>query len=176
MSFAMIGDEMNHRSSAAIALILVIPVGVAGQDRLKTMAGYDAAQRVVREAPSAIKGAVTGVTWIDQGRAFEYDSDGKRYRYEIARGPCRGSRGPGGRRRRPCWPRPRLEFGGAGPRAAVSTRRCRQTGRLKAFYADRNVWISDADDRDAHTRSPPDGSVAGRIKYGNREAGSTARS
>jgi dipeptidyl-peptidase-4 len=164
MSLAKIEDEMNHRSSAAIALMLVIPVAIAGQDRLKTMAGYDAAQRVVREAPSAITGAITGVAWIDEGRAFEYDWDGKRYRYEIARGraaevevPAGGDAGRGGRGR------------GSNSAAPDRGRQFSSTlspdGKLKAFYTDRNVWISDADDRDAHAVTT-DGSVAGRIKYG----------
>src|ERR1700730_7474595 len=155
---------MNHRSSAAIALILAIPVVIAGQDRLKTMAGYDAAQRIVREAPSAITGAITGIDWIEEGRAFEYDKDGKRYRFEIALGRAAAvevqAGGDAGR------------SGGGRGSSAPAPDRGRQfnstlspDGKLKAFYSDRNVWISDAADRDAHAVTT-DGSVAGRIKYG----------
>ena len=164
MSFAKIGDEMTHRSSAAIALFLVIPAAIAGQDRLKTMAGYDAAQRVVRDAPSAITGAITGVAWIDEGRAFEYDQDGKRYRYDVARGRAAAveiaSGGDAGRSGR-----------GRGSTTAAPDRgrqfdsTLSPDRRLKAFYTDRNVWVSDADDRDAHAVTT-DGSVTGRIKYG----------
>ena len=39
-------------------------------------------------------------------------------------------------------------------------------GRLKAYYKDRNVWISGADERDARAITT-DGSASGRIKYGS---------
>src|SRR5882757_9603977 len=87
---------MTHRSSAAIALLLAIPAAIAAQDRLKTMAGYDAAQRVGRDAPSAITGAITGVAWMDEGRAFEYDQDGKHYRYDVSRGRAAEIENPSG--------------------------------------------------------------------------------
>jgi dipeptidyl-peptidase-4 len=153
---------MTHRSSAAIALFLVIPVAIAGQDRLKTMAGYDAAQRLARDAPSAITGAITGVAWIDNARAFEYDQDGKRYRYDVSRGRsaeievASGSdAGRGGRGSNTAAPDRGRQFN-----STLSPDRT-----LKAFYTDRNVWISDADDRDAHAVTT-DGSVTGRVKYG----------
>src|SRR5580765_8512915 len=77
---------MTHKNSAVLALVLLGTAVLAGQDRLKTMPGYDAAQRVARDAPSAVTGAITGVVWIDQGRAFEYQRDGKRYRYDLSSG------------------------------------------------------------------------------------------
>ena len=63
----------------------MVPLALTAQDRLKTMPGYDAAQRMARDAPAAVTGAVTGVTWIEGGRAFEYDRGGKRYRYDLSR-------------------------------------------------------------------------------------------
>jgi dipeptidyl-peptidase-4 len=152
---------MTHRSSAAIALFLAIPAAIAGQDRLKTMAGYDAARRVERDAPAAITGAITGVAWIDEGGAFEYDRNGKRYRYDVSRGRVAEIEAP---------------TGGDAGRGRGSNTAAPDRGRqfnstqspdrtLKAFYTDRNVWISDADDRDAHAVTT-DGSVTGRVKYG----------
>jgi dipeptidyl-peptidase-4 len=155
---------MTHRSSAAIALLLAIPAAILAQDRLKTMAGYDAAQRMARDAPSAITGAITGVAWMDEGRAFEYDQDGKHYRYEVSRRaaveiaitPGRdGGRDGRGRGANLAAPDRGRQFN-----STLSPDR-----KLKAYYTDRNVWISDADDRDARAVTT-DGSVAGRIKYG----------
>src|SRR4051812_33066317 len=77
---------MNRRSSAALVALVVVPTLLDAQDRLKTLPGYDAVQRVAREAPAAVTGAVTGVAWVDDGRAFEYDQDGKHYRFELGRG------------------------------------------------------------------------------------------
>ena len=151
---------MTYRSSTAIALLLVIPPAILAQDRLKTMAGYDAAQRIARDAPSAITGAITGVAWIDEGRAFEYDQDGKHYRYEVSRraadvANASGDGGRGGRGR------------GSDLAAPDRGRQFNSTlspdRKLKAYYTERNVWIGDAEDRDAHAVTT-DGSVAGRIK------------
>src|SRR5882672_10156130 len=78
-------EMLNRLSMAALAAALTVPLALTAQDRLKTMPGYDAAQRMAREAPAAVSGAVTGVTWIEGGRAFEYDRGGKRYRYDLSR-------------------------------------------------------------------------------------------
>ena len=128
------------------------------------MPGYDAAQRVARDAPAAVTGAITGVVWVDSGRAFEYDRDGKRYRYDVASGRDLGCRRLDRRRFRPRRSRPRLEQA-APDRGRQFDSTLSPDGTLKAFYKDRNVWISSADDRDARAITT-DGSVAGRIKYG----------
>jgi dipeptidyl-peptidase-4 len=154
---------MKYKNSAVLALALLGTAVLAGQDRLKTMPGYDAAQRVARDAPSAVTGAITGVVWIDQGHAFEYERDGKRYRYDVASGNTSNAEastgGDSGRGARGRGSMPAPDRG----RQADSTLSPDRT--LKAFYRDRNVWISSADDRDARAVST-DGSVAGRVKYG----------
>src|SRR3954467_12382264 len=87
---------MTRRAIAACALVAAATVSMAAQDRLKTMPGYDAAQRIARDAPAAVAGAATGVTWIDAG-AFEYDQDGRRFRFDVATGrPARIDAGLGG--------------------------------------------------------------------------------
>ena len=93
-----------NRISAALAAVVVLSYALSAQERLKNAAGYEAAQRVAREG-SAITGTVTGVAWIDDGRAFEYDRDGKHYRFDVgtgraaaidARSPEPAERGRGG--------------------------------------------------------------------------------
>jgi dipeptidyl-peptidase-4 len=151
-------------SLGALAALLIFPLAIAAQDRLKTMTGYEAAQRMARDAPAAVTGAVIGATWVDEGRAVEYQKDGKRYRYdvssrratEIDAAPAEDS-GRGGRGRAPVTGTP--DRG----RQFDSTKS--PDGTLKAFYKDRNVWLSSADDKDARAITT-DGSVAGRIKYG----------
>ena len=156
---------MTHRTSAvALTALLIVPAAIAAQDRLKTMPGYDAAQRVARDVPAAITGGVNGVTWIGPGRAFDYDRDGKRYRYDVSRGraseidaPSTDDSGRGGRGRPP--------IEGAPDRGRQFERANSPDGTLQAFYRDRNVWISAADDSDARAITT-DGSLSGRIKYG----------
>jgi len=138
----------------------MLPIAIAAQERLKSMSGHDAAQRVARDAPGAVTGVVTAVTWDADGRTFEYDQDGKRYRYELASGraseldrtaPASGGRGRAGN-------------AGAPERGRQFESTTSPDGKLRAFYKDRNVWIG-ASDTDARAVTS-DGSVAGRIKYG----------
>src|SRR5215510_1565777 len=71
-------SPMSFRNpSAAVALVALASVPLLGQDRLKTMAGYERAQRLARESPTGIRDGNIGVTWLDD-TAFEYSRDGKR--------------------------------------------------------------------------------------------------
>ncbi len=156
-------DQMTHRSSAvAAALVLLLPSTLGAQNRLKTMPGYDAAQRVAREAPGAITGGLSGITWVDGGRAVEYDRDGTRYRLDAVRGDTSAIGAA---------PANDAGRGGGGSVAAIPERgrqfesTLSPDGRLKAFSKDRNVWVSDEHDRDARAITT-DGSAGGRIKYG----------
>jgi len=152
----------NRLSMAGLMVALMVPLALTAQDRLKTMPGYDAAQRMARDAPAAVTGAVTGVTWIEGGRAFEYDRGGTRYRYDLSReratpvdaspDAVRAGRGRGSN-------------GGGADRGRQFESTSSPDGSLKAFYKDRNVWISAADDRDVRAITT-DGSVSGRVKYG----------
>src|SRR4029079_18105875 len=70
----------------AAVLLLVWPTGQGfSQSRLKSMPGYEHYQRMSRERTNAVKLGTLGITWQDGGKAFEYQKDGKTYRYEIAR-------------------------------------------------------------------------------------------
>ncbi len=146
------------------ALLAALALPLAAQDRLKTMTGYEAAQRVTREGPTAITGAVGNVTWVDEGRAFEYARDGKRFRYDVSRrsaseivDPPTGDAGRGGRGQ---------GVNAGGPdRGRQFESAPSPDGSRKAFYKDRNVWLSAADESDPRAITT-DGSVANRIKYG----------
>src|SRR5262245_62062659 len=62
----------------------MLPVTMRGQDRLKTMPGYQQGQKARREAPGAVKLGWLGVTWNADSGSFEYTLDGKRFRYDVA--------------------------------------------------------------------------------------------
>jgi len=98
MSFAKIGGDDPHKLGHNRDRF-VIPAAIAGQDRLKTMAGYEAAQRVMRRA-GAITGAISGVAWMTRGRAFE-SIGRKRYHYDLSRGRDEEVGAASARRRRP---------------------------------------------------------------------------
>ena len=166
---------MKHRLPSVVRLALpaaplavalgLLQVSTAAQDRLKTMPGYQQYQKMLQEIPGAVKLGSLGVTWSPDGKSFDYSNDGKRYRFDVStahRGRDRHRRGTSRTR-------------GAGRRArrrrrhrsaeGNSIRRRSPDGRHKAFYRDRNLWVSDATGA-SEVAITTDGSEKDRIKYG----------
>jgi dipeptidyl-peptidase 4 len=145
---------------AALIACAALAAAASAQDRLKTMPGYEQYQRMSKEMTGAVKPGALSVTWKD-ARTVDYAKDGRLYRFDVATrttsevGPApegQGSvRGRGGM--------PMVERG----RQAAST--TSPDGRMKAFYRDRNLWLSAADDSGA-VQLTTDGSEKDRIKYG----------
>ena len=158
---------MKHRITATFVragLGLTLAAGVfhataGAQDRLKTMPGYEQYQKMTRELPGAVKTGALGVTWKD-GRTFDYVRDAKLYRYdvttkfatEIGLAPALAASGRGGR-------------GGGIERGRQAASADSPDRKLKAFYRDRNLWMSDAAGG-GETPITTDGSEKDRIKYG----------
>jgi dipeptidyl-peptidase 4 len=153
-------------------VLLLLPLTLAAaQDRLKTMSGYEQAQRMAREAPTAIAGGALLPTWADGSKTFEYDRDGRRYRYDVATLQATETGSAGLPAEAHIGQEAQAKGGGAGG-AATALERGRQfesatspDGALKAFYHDHNVWLSAADGTGARAITTA-GSAAGRIKYG----------
>ena len=154
------------RAGAALVLAAgLLNTTPSAQDRLKTMPGYDRYQRISAQVTGAVRSGAINGTWSPDSRTFEYALDGKRYSFDVAAriatvsgdapdvaGAGRGARG--GR-------------GGAGGvergRQAASAES--PDGARKAFYRDRNLWISDASGG-TESAITTDGSEQDRIKYG----------
>ena len=166
---------MKHRLPSVVRLALpaaplavtlgLLQVSTAAQDRLKTMPGYQQYQKMAQAIPGAVRLGSVGVNWSPDGKSFEYFNDGKRYRFDVATrtatetGIAEAPAGRGGR-------------GGGGRGAAGAPERGRQfdsapspDGRQKAFYRDRNLWVSDASGG-SEVAVTTDGSERDRIKYG----------
>jgi dipeptidyl-peptidase 4 len=158
-----IGIIINKSSRVALIIALGIsPLTSRAQDRLKTMPGYDRYQRVSKEIPGSVKLGALIVKWQDDGKAFDYYKDGKTYRYDIAtRATTEAGAAPA-----------EAEGGRMGRRRAGGPERGRQYStsespdkKLKAFYRDRNLWMSDASGA-GETPITTDGSEKARTKYG----------
>ncbi len=153
------------RTLVRAVVVLLFAAGalslVSAQDRLRTMPGYAQYQKMAKEIPGAVRGGALTVAWKDIA-TFEYVREGKQYRYNVAtraatqigdapdaggRGRGRGGRGGGPERGR--------QFD-----AAESP-----NGKLRAFYRDRNLWLSDVGGAN-EVQVTTDGSAAERIKYG----------
>ena len=155
----------------ALLAVALFSIVLSAQDRLKTMPGYEQAQKTARELPTAVKMGSLPITWSGDSKTFEYAKDGKLYRFDVATrqateigdAPEPAGRGRGGRGQAP----PAQGRGGQGApergRQVVSA--TSPDGTLKAFYRDRNLYLSDADG--GHEKAlTNDGSDTARIKYG----------
>jgi dipeptidyl-peptidase-4 len=147
---------MKIQFRLVLFLILASTLPITAQDRLKTMPGYDQYQRLSEEIPGSVKLGNLSVTWKD-GSTFEYNKDGKQYRFdikslkadEIGAAPVRR----GGPR-------------GAGPdRGRQYDSATSPDGKLKAFYRDRNLWLSKTDGS-GEIAITTDGSEKTRVKNG----------
>jgi dipeptidyl-peptidase-4 len=160
-----------HRSLiAALVTILgfsgISPVTTSAQDRLKTMPGYDQYQKMNREIPGSVKLGSLSVVWKDGGQAFEYRKDGKAYRHTIATrttaevAPTEANNPPPpgafGARRQAGGPVRGRQFDSA----------TSPDSKLKAFYRDRNLWLSNADGS-GEIAVTTEGNEKARTKYGS---------
>ena len=83
-------DDLRIRAAflragvAAVLALLLVPACSSAQDRIKTMPGYDQYQRMAGQMQGAFRSGALNVTWLDDGTAFDYQRDGRRYRYTVA--------------------------------------------------------------------------------------------
>ncbi len=150
---------------AAGFALLVAACPSHAQDRLPSMPGYERWVEMRGKLQDTVKRAALPVTWSEDGKSFDYSWDGKSYRYDLQ---TRKASVTGTAPAAPVQAQPgRRRGGGPSPQA-----RGRQTSSasspdrsLRAFYRDRNLWISKPDGSDENAVTT-DGSEKNRIKYG----------
>src|SRR5436190_13670909 len=148
----------------AVALMVLSACSTFAQDRLKTMPGGARYERVTRGMTNLFVSGALSVTWTNDGKAFEYSRDGKRWRYDIAAGAATelGARTNSSlsRTNRRSGDSPRPERG----RQYTSMRS--PDGKFTALFRDQNVWLR-ADKETNRTQITTEGSVERRIKLGS---------
>jgi len=141
------------------------------QDRFKTMPGAERFQRLSRESTNAVKLGSLSVTWKDEGKSFEYQKDGKRFRYDIANriavelGPVRTNSPPRDSQAKPGQERRDAGRAGKPARGRQFASATSPDGKYKAFSRDRNLWLSNTIGSN-EVALTTDGSEKARIKYG----------
>jgi len=146
----------------ALLLALALPAAVRAQDRLRTYPGYDQFARMQPQIASAVVSGALNVSWSDDGESFEYSHDGKRWRYSVAtrkatEAPAAAAQGQGQGRR---------GFGARPARGRQFTEATSPDSSLKAFYRDRNLWLSNVDGSN-ELAITTEGSEQARTKYGS---------
>ena len=132
------------------------------QDRLRAMPEYARYRKLSAEIFGSVTSAAIRPVWVDSGKAFEYEFGGQRYRYDIAK---RAATPSGAVDAAAEMAARRARFIGGPDRGRQFESALSPDGKRKAFYRDRNMWLSDASGS-GEIALTTDGSVANRIKNG----------
>jgi dipeptidyl-peptidase 4 len=144
-------------SATLLLLSALLSIPAQGQERIKSMPGYEQFEQMRTQLRGAFTSGALDVDWSEDSSTFEYVYTGKKYRYDVDR-------------------RQATEIGDADPETGRRRRRGPARGRqfdnsvspdgaLRAFYRDRNVWISKADSTE-ELQLTTDGGEETRIKNG----------
>lgn len=151
------------------ALLSLAPPAAVAQDRLKTMPGYEQFQKMSKEIPGSVKMGRLSVTWKDGGQAFEYARENKRYRFDIATRTATELPPPQAADKPPRQEPPKRREPASRPerpdRGRQYTTAVSPDGTLKAFYRDRNLWLSATNSTNAIAITT-EGSEQTRVKCG----------
>jgi dipeptidyl-peptidase 4 len=165
------------RPLIVLAAALLLPISADGQDRLRSMPAYERYSEMRPQVDSARNEIMSGAlifrqfAWAEDGASFEYMADGQRFRYDIAKLRAdavqdgqNGQNGQNGQTPQQAQPAatPPVPWPARGRQFEVALS---PDGQTRAFYRDRNVWLSDADGRNER-QITSGGNEAGRIKYG----------
>ncbi len=141
------------------AVASFVPLAAAnGQGRIADMPGYDRYTEVVPQMREAMVSGAIRPAWEDDSRSFTYSFGDKFWRFDV--------------RSRTAAEEEQTESSGGFGRGMRRVARGRQATEAmspdstrKAFYRERNLWVSDADGGNERAITT-DGSEERRIKYG----------
>ena len=143
-----------------LAFAAFLPLAsAAAQGRIADMPGYDRYTEMMPKIREAmVSGAIGRTEWADDSRSFTYTFDGKFWRYDVRKKSAVEEEQPEGsadfRRGR-----------GGVARGRQATEAFTADSLRRAFYRDRNLWVSNADGTNERPLTN-DGSEELRIKYG----------
>ncbi|WP_074225132.1 S9 family peptidase [Algoriphagus halophilus] len=139
----------------AVAIATTISMTQA-QDKLKSMPGYEQYQKVAPQIYSSVKSGAINADWNEEGNAFEYTLDGKRFSYSIK---SKSSTELG-----EATPTPRRRYNGPARGRQYDSAES-PDGQLKAFTKDRNMYLSNPDGSNVMAITT-DGNEENQVKYG----------
>jgi dipeptidyl-peptidase-4 len=148
-----------------VPLALAVSLGASSasaQDRLHAMPEYARYHKISGELRGAVVSAAVRPVWVDGGKAFTYDFNGKHYRYDVA---GRKATVTGDVDEAAEMAALRARFAAGPGRGRQYESALSPNGKLKAVYRDRNVWLSDSSGAN-EVALTTDGSVQNRIKNG----------
>jgi dipeptidyl-peptidase-4 len=145
-------------------LLVITGLSAIAQDRLPSMPGYDQYKKMSTEMRGAIKNDWRFLDWNTDGKTFTYMKGAKTYAYTIATGKSVESTTPASQGQQ--GGRPGMRMGERVDRGRQYTSALSPDGKLKAFYKDRNLWLSDADGKNV-TPVTTEGNEQNKLKFGS---------
>lgn len=133
----------------------------SSQQWIKNMPGYEQYRKIGPEIRSSVKQGRLTVTWAEGGNSFEYNTDGKRFKYDIARKKIT-ELGEAGREESP-FMRYRRMGGPARGRQLESA--VSPDSSFKAVHRNRNLYLYDLIGN-FEISVTSEGSETNRIKFG----------
>jgi dipeptidyl-peptidase-4 len=170
-------SDMKHLRDRGVSVLLLALApalfiqGVLAQDRLKTMPGYQRHEKIAPQIAGSVVLGTLKVNWTNDGNAFEYQREGRHYRYEVlsrtrtelhvptnaASTGTRRPSAPENRAKRQSSDRP--------ARGRQFDSAASPDGKFKAIYHDRNVWLAETNGTN-EVAVTVEGSPTNRVKYG----------
>ncbi len=159
-----------YRELIAASVVLIATGAVShAQDRLPSAPGYEAYRALDQQAREArramLQSAPGGFIWTADGKGLVFTKDGKQVKVDLTTGKS-GDPGPGDNGPDGAGPGRGRRFRGGPGRGRQFDSENSPDGKLRAYYKDRNLWISDAGANTNIVQVTTDGSVQSRIKYG----------
>jgi dipeptidyl-peptidase-4 len=142
-----------------LALATLGPAPLTAQDRLKTYPGYEQYSKMAPQIAQSVKRGNLVARWDADGKSFTYQQDGKWYRYELERRLATEIPAP------TADPNAGHRLGGP-ERGRQFTEALSPDSTRKAFYRDRNLWISQADGSGEYAVTT-EGSEVERTRFGS---------
>jgi len=69
--------------SIFIIVLIFIGLGVDAQQWIQSMPGYERYKEVSPQMRNSVKSGQVSVKWADDGKSFTYNTDGKKYQFDI---------------------------------------------------------------------------------------------
>lgn len=120
----------------------IISVQSTAQQWIKSMPGYEQYQEVAPQIRSSVKSGSISVDWAEDGKSFEYNLDGKRFKFDVKKKKTEElGESPKGES---MMARYRRMYAGRPQRGRQYASETSPDEKLKAVYRGGNVYITDS--------------------------------
>ncbi len=133
------------------------------QQWIKNMPGYERYTEIAPQIRGSVKTGRVSARWADDGKSFEYNWDGKRYRFDVKKKEAEEIEKVGSQES--MMERYRRRYAGRPQRGRQFTEETSPDNSMKAIYREGNVYITDMEGKNEIAVST-EGSVGEKFTFG----------